>query len=53
NDRLDAGVAAFFLVSVIVILTASIREWLAVTGGRKSAVSTEAPYVRTQLAEAA
>jgi carbon starvation protein len=30
NDRLDAAVAGFFLVSVVVILTASIVEWLKV-----------------------
>lgn len=53
NDRLDAAVAAFFLVSVVVILAASIREWLAVTSGRQVAQSSEAPYVRSQLAEAA
>ncbi len=28
NDRLDAGVALFFMVAVIVILVASIHEWL-------------------------
>ncbi|MDQ8165284.1 MAG: carbon starvation CstA family protein [Gemmatimonadota bacterium] len=44
NDRLDAAVAAFFLIAVIVILTASIREWLAVLSGRKAPVSTEVPY---------
>ena len=44
NDRLDAGVSAFFLLSVIVILAASAREWLAVIGGRKAAVSTEIPF---------
>ncbi len=49
NDRLDAAVAAFFMVSVIVILAASLREWLAVTSGRKPAVSSETPYQRTQL----
>jgi carbon starvation protein len=49
NDQLDAGVAAFFLVSVIVILGASIKEWLAVTSGRKATVSSETPFVRTQL----
>jgi carbon starvation protein len=44
NDRLDAAVAAFFLVSVIVILTASAREWLAVINGAKEAKSTEVPF---------
>ena len=44
NDRLDAGVAGFFMVAVIVILTASIREWLAVINGKKAAVSSEVPF---------
>lgn len=44
NDRLDAVVTMFFLVSVIVILTASAREWLAVLQGRKPAVSSEVPF---------
>ncbi len=49
NDRLDTGVAAFFLISVVVILAASMREWLAVISGRKAAVSTESKYVASQL----
>jgi carbon starvation protein len=44
NDYLDAGVAAFFMVSVVVILADSIREWAAVLRGRKPAASTEAPF---------
>ena len=44
NDRLDAAVAAFFMVSVIVILIDSIREWSAVLGGRKPMVSSEVPF---------
>jgi carbon starvation protein len=48
NDRLDAAVAAFFMISVIVILIASAHEWLAVLSGRKGAISTEVAYVRTQ-----
>ena len=46
NDRLDAAVAAFFLVAVLVILADSIREWMQVLRGRKLAVSTETPFVR-------
>ncbi|MBC7896188.1 MAG: carbon starvation protein A [Cytophagaceae bacterium] len=44
NDRLDAGVTTFFLVSVIVIIVASLNEWLAVLQGRKPAVSSEVPF---------
>ncbi|HEX2716514.1 MAG TPA: carbon starvation CstA family protein [Gemmatimonadaceae bacterium] len=43
NERLDAAVAAFFLVSVVVILAESAREWVAVLRGRKPARSTETP----------
>jgi carbon starvation protein len=44
NDRLDAAVAGFFMLAVIVILAASLREWWTVLSGRKAAVSTEVPY---------
>ena len=44
NDRLDAAVAAFFMISVIVILADSIRERWAVLSGRKPMVSSEEPY---------
>jgi carbon starvation protein len=44
NDRLDAAVAAFFMLSVIVILADSTREWWSVIAGRKPAISTEAPF---------
>jgi carbon starvation protein len=44
NDYLDAAVAAFFMVAVIVILADSIREWTSILGGRKPARSTEVPF---------
>jgi carbon starvation protein len=44
NDYLDAAVAAFFMISVVVILADSFREWTAVLGGRKPIVSTEVPF---------
>ncbi|MBV6520673.1 MAG: Peptide transporter CstA [Gemmatimonadaceae bacterium] len=44
NDYLDAAVTVFFLVSVLVILAASAREWWLVIGGRKAAMSTEVPF---------
>jgi len=40
----DAAVAAFFALSVIVILADSAREWMSVLGGKKPAVSTEVPF---------
>jgi len=50
NDRIDAGVAAFFMLSVVVIIAASAREWLAVAVGRKPAISTEIPFEPRALA---
>ena len=44
NDRLDAAVAGFFMIAVIVILVDSAKEWLAVLRGRKAAKSTEIPF---------
>lgn len=44
NDRVDAAVAAFFLVAFVVILAASLREWYLVLSGAKPAVSTEVPF---------
>ena len=44
NDYLDAAVAGFFMLAVIVILADSIREWVAVIRGRKPAMSSEAPF---------
>jgi carbon starvation protein len=44
NDRLDAAVAGFFMIAVIVILADSAKEWVAVLRGRKPAVSTEVPF---------
>ncbi|AHG91475.1 carbon starvation protein CstA [Gemmatirosa kalamazoonensis] len=43
NDRLDAAVAGFFVLAVVVILADSLREWSAVLTGRKPALSTEVP----------
>ena len=44
NDHIDAAVAAFFLVSVIVILLASGHEWFSVLSGRKPARTSEIPF---------
>jgi carbon starvation protein len=44
NDYLDAGVAAFFMAAVVVILADSIREWTSVLRGAKPARSTEVPF---------
>jgi carbon starvation protein len=50
NDRIDAAVAAFFLLSVIVILVASAHEWFTILSGRKLARSTEVPFETNRAA---
>ncbi|HTM04426.1 MAG TPA: carbon starvation CstA family protein [Vicinamibacterales bacterium] len=49
NDRLNAGLSLFFMAIVVVILLASIREWILIASRRKPAAVKEAPYVETQL----
>jgi carbon starvation protein len=44
NDHIDAAVAAFFLISVVVILVASAHEWFTVLSGRKAAKTSEIPF---------
>jgi carbon starvation protein len=44
NDHVDAAVAAFFLISVVVILVASANEWFKVVSGRKAAKTSEVPF---------
>jgi carbon starvation protein len=50
NDRIDAAVAAFLLISVIVILVASAHEWFVVLNGPKIARTTEIPFEETTQA---
>ena len=44
NDYLDAAVAGFFLIAVIVILADSMRAWWSVLQGRSTMRSTEVPF---------
>ena len=44
NDHIDAAVAAFFLIAVVVILIASAHEWFIVLSGRKVAKTSEIPF---------
>ncbi|MEO7360586.1 MAG: carbon starvation CstA family protein [Gemmatimonadaceae bacterium] len=46
NDQMDAAVAAFFLIAVIVILTESARSWIGVINGTKIPRNSETPYTR-------
>jgi carbon starvation protein len=50
NDWIDAAVAAFFLISVVVILVASAHEWFVVLSGRRAAVSSEIPFPASRSA---
>ncbi len=50
NDQLDAVVAGVFMVVVVLVIAASVREWLLVITKRKSATVYEAPYVPSQFA---
>ena len=50
NDRLNAGLALFFMAIVLIVILASAREWWMVLAGRKAPVVHEAPYVESQLA---
>jgi carbon starvation protein len=49
NNRLDAFVCGVFLVLVATILIDSVRIWLGILGGTKSARVEEAPFVLSQL----
>jgi carbon starvation protein len=49
NDRLDAGIALFFIVVVAFVIGASVREWIQVARGRKPARVNEAPFVESRL----
>ena len=50
NDRLDAVVASVFMLVVVLVIAASLREWVLVVSRRKPAVVYEAPFVVSQLA---
>ena len=50
NDRLDAGLALFFMAIVVVILLASAREWILIATRKKAPSVKEAPYVESTFA---
>jgi carbon starvation protein len=50
NDRLDAVVALVFMAVVVLVIAASVREWILIVGGRKAPVLSETPYVSSQFA---
>ncbi|HET8771030.1 MAG TPA: carbon starvation CstA family protein [Gemmatimonadaceae bacterium] len=45
NDRINAVVAGFFMISVLVILLDSMRVWYWVLSGKRPMVSGEVPYM--------
>jgi carbon starvation protein len=49
NDRLDAAVALVFMAVVVLVIAASLREWILILSRRKPAVLREAPFVPTAL----
>jgi carbon starvation protein len=49
NNRLDAAVTALFAVLVLLIVLASIREWIAILLKRKVALLQESEYVVSAL----
>jgi hypothetical protein len=46
NDYLDAVVAGFFLISVVVILADSARVWWGIFRGQQAVESTEVPFTQ-------
>ncbi len=49
NDRLDAGLALFFMAVVVVVIAASAREWVLIATRRKAPAVNEGPYVKSEL----
>lgn len=51
NDRLDAALTAFFLIVMWIVVVETLRVCHAAVHGRRCPVSSETPYVRTELVE--
>jgi carbon starvation protein len=49
NERLDAAVCATFLLLVTIIVLDSMRVWYSLWKGTRPAVSSEAPFVESEL----
>jgi carbon starvation protein len=50
NDHLNAVVATIFVVTVLVVVIASVREWLRILQGRSEPAMAEAPIVESAYA---
>ena len=49
NNRLDAIVALIFMAVVVIVVGASLYQWVMLLQGRRSAQMTEAPFVPSAL----
>ena len=49
NNTLDAVITALFLVMVVVVIVDSVRVWIGILAGTRTAKSDETPFVLTQL----
>jgi len=47
NDRLNATVAAGFMIVVVLVVASSLREWVLVLRGRKPALTRETPFIQS------
>jgi carbon starvation protein len=52
NNQLDAIVALIFMSVVVIVVAASVYQWVALLRGRKSSPLTEAPFVPSALSPA-
>jgi carbon starvation protein len=50
NDGLDATVTAVFMIATVLLLLASVREWILILTRRKPATAQESPFVETAYA---
>jgi len=50
NDRLDAVIASVFMLVVLLVIAASVREWYLVLARRRPLATQESPFVPSGLA---
>jgi carbon starvation protein len=50
NDRLDAVIAAVFMLVTVALVAACVREWALILARRKAPVARETPFVETAYA---
>jgi carbon starvation protein len=52
NNQLDAIVALIFMAVVVIVVGASVYQWVTLLRGRVSSPLTEAPFVQSALSPA-